>query len=263
MKVCLIQNCPGINKEQNFEKILSLIPNKQIDILIFPECFNSPYGLDFFKVFAEKLQKGEKTYDFIDELSTKLNETYIIAGSIPELDNNIIYNTSTVWKKGKIIAKYRKNNLFDNKIPNVEFKESDIISPGNTLTIFDTEWGKIGLGICFDLRFNQIANLYSKADCKIIIYPASFTEHTGNLHWSILNRARAIDSQLFVLSCATSTNPNNKFRSYGHSMIVDPWGKILNELGSEDGYIYDEINMNTVNNMREVLPVNQNKKFVI
>lgn len=261
MKICLIQNCPGENKDKNLITLFSLIPKKDIDILVFPECFNSPYGLEYFEQNAEELKDGFKTYDFLKDLSKTLCKTYIIAGSIPESDNDCIYNTSTIWKDGKMIDIYRKNNLFDNNIKNAQFKESEVISPGSKLTIFDTEWGKIGLGICFDLRFNQISNIYSTEGCKLIIYPASFTEYTGQMHWSILNKARAIDSHTFIISCSTARSPTNKFKAYGHSLIVSPWGKTINELDEKEGYIYEEIDLNEVTNMRDVLPINQLKKF--
>lgn len=261
MKICLIQNCPSTNKDHNLVNIYNLIPNKEIDILVFPECFNSPYGIEHFKNFAEELTDGNKTYDFLQNLSKKLNNTYIVAGSIPEKDGDKIYNTSSVWNNGSLIATYRKNNLFDINITESEFKESKVISSGSTLTIFQTPLCKIGIGICFDLRFNQISNIYSKEDCKIIIYPASFTEYTGKLHWSILNQARAIDSHAYIISCATARNDTNKFKSYGHSIMVSPWGDILNELDNKEGYIYQEIDLSLVDNMRQTLPVDQCKPF--
>lgn len=261
MKVCLIQNCPGFDKDKNLLHIYSLIPKKEIDILVFPECFNSPYGLEYFEKFAEFLSEGNKTYDFLKNLSIELPNTYLIAGSIPEKEDSFIFNTSTIWKNGVLIGKYRKNNLFDNTIKNAEFKESEVISPGSKLTIINTDKCKIGIGICFDLRFNQISNIYSKEGCKIIIYPASFTEYTGKMHWSILNKARAIDSHTFILSCATARSEVNKFKSYGHSIIVSPWGNILSELDNKEGSIYYEIDLKEVDTMRNAIPINQSKIF--
>ena len=261
MKICLIQNCPGTNKDQNLVEIYKLIPNKEIDILVFPECFNSPYGIEHFENFAEELKEGNQTYNFLKNLSGQLKQTYIVAGSIPEKDGDKIFNTSSVWKNGLLIATYRKNNLFDINVSKAEFKESNIISPGSSLTIFQTQQCKVGLGICFDIRFNQISNIYSKEGCKVIIYPASFTEYTGKLHWSVLNQARAIDSHTYVISCSTARSETNKFKSYGHSIIVSPWGQILDELNNEVGYIYQDIDLNIVDNMRQTLPVDQCKKF--
>lgn len=263
VKICLIQNCPDYNKSSNFINLYKLIPNKEIDILVLPECFNSPYGIEYFSKYAEKIEEGQESFDFLKGLSLSLIHTYIIAGSIPELDGDKIYNTCTVWKNGKILTKYRKNNLFDIKIPNNEFTESEILSPGDKLSIFDTEWGKIGLGICFDIRFNQISNIYSQNKCNIICYPANFTEYTGNLHWEILNKARAIDSHTFIISCSTARSENDKikFKSYGNSIIVSPWGEVVNKLDNKEGYIYHDIDLDVVNDMRKKLPINQNKTY--
>ena len=261
MKICLVQNSPVNNKDQNLTNIYNLIPNKEIDILIFPECFNSPYGIEHFKNFAEEIKEGNKTYNFLKDLSLQLNNTYIVAGSIPEKYDDKIYNTSMVWFNGVLIATYRKNNLFDINVTNAEFKESKVISSGSTLTTFQTPFCKVGIGICFDIRFNQISNIYSKEGCKIIIYPASFTEYTGKLHWSILNQARAIDSHTYIISCSTARCETNKFKSYGHSIIVSPWGHILSELDNKEGYLYQDIDLSLVDNMRKTLPVDQSKLF--
>ena len=263
VRVCLIQNCPDFDKSKNLINLYKIIPNEKIDILMFPECFNSPYGIEHFENYAEEIKEGNETFDFLKNLSIMYPNTYIIAGSIPELYENKIYNTCTVWKQGNIITKYRKNNLFDVKIPNAEFTESDILSPGDKLAMFETEWGRVGLGICFDIRFNQISNIYSNNNCNLICYPANFTKITGDMHWDVLNKARAIDSHTFILSCSTATSKNDeiKFKSYGNSIIVSPWGNILSKLDDKEGILTYDIDMNLVNDMREKIPINQFKSF--
>jgi len=133
------------------------------------------------------------------------------------------------------------------------------LSPGDTPCIIETSFGKIGIGICFDIRFNNISNYYSKNNCKIICYPANFTEYTGKLHWELLNRSRAIDSHTFILSCATAKNDDSKFKSYGNSIVVSPWGQIINNLDNKEGYIIEDLDLNQVNEINLQLPVDQNK----
>lgn len=259
MKICLIQNKPIDDKISNLKKLESLIPDEYFDLLMFPECFNSIYGIDYFKKNAEEIKPNNITYDFLKKLSLKYKKVFIIAGSYPEKNNNKFYNTCTIWNDGKLINKYRKINLFDNNIPNASFQESKILSPGDTPCIIETSFGKIGIGICFDIRFNNISNYYSKNNCKIICYPANFTEYTGKLHWELLNRSRAIDSHTFILSCATAKNDDSKFKSYGNSIVVSPWGQIINNLDNKEGYIIEDLDLNQVNEINLQLPVDQNK----
>jgi len=262
MKICLIQNKPTEDKIYNFEKIEALIPNQKFDLLVLPECFNSPYGIEFFKSNAEEIKPNNLTFDFLKKMSCKYKNSYLIGGSYPELDSNKIYNTCTIWKNGNLISKYRKINLFDNNIPNAAFKESKVLSPGNKPCIIKTDKFNLGIGICFDMRFNQLSNFYAKNKCKIICYPASFTEFTGKMHWELLNKVRAIDSQCFIVSCATAINEKNNFKSYGNSIIVSPWGKIVNKLDNNEGYILEEINLEEAEEIRNVLPINQNKIYL-
>lgn len=259
MKVCLIQNKPINDKLVNFFNLEKMIPDESFDLLMFPECFNSLYGIEYFEKNAEEIKKNNLTFDFLEKISLKYNKSVVIAGSIPEKYNNKYYNTCTIWKEGKIIDKYRKINLFDNNIPEASFKESKVLSPGKEPCIVETSFGKIGIGICFDIRFNNISNFYAKNKCKIICYPASFTEFTGDLHWELLNRSRAIDSRTYILSCATALNQSNNFKSYGNSIIVSPWGKVLNRLDNNEGIIIQNIDLDEVKNINKQIPVDQNK----
>jgi len=256
--VCIVQSKPGLDKETNITNAFKQVEHIECDILVLPECFNSPYGIEYFETYAEEIKPGEYTYDKLQEQSFLRPSTYIIAGSIPEKDGDKYYNTCTVWYAGAIICKYSKINLFDIDIKSsgTKFEESSVLSPGTEPAYFETEWGRIGLGICFDLRFNKLANYYAEQGCFMIIYPGCFTEYTGDLHWELLLRARAVDNRCYTIGCATALNKDMDYRSYGHSMIVSPWGKVLKQLDNKEGYIISTINSKDCISMKESIPPN-------
>jgi len=258
VKVRIIQNKPSIEKISNIYDIFCSIKDDDFDILVFPEFFNSPYGIKYFKEYAEELSEGNTTYDALQIKSEILENKYIVAGSIPEKDGDKYYNTCSVWLNGEIICKYRKINLFDIDIKKcgLKFSESSVLSPGLEPAMFDTQWGKIGLGICFDLRFNQLSNYYAKNGCFMIIYPGCFTQYTGDLHWELLLRARAVDSRCYIVGCSTATNYDMEYKSYGHSMIVSPMGEVLSKLDDKEDIIDKDIYPSKSEYMKESIPEN-------
>ena len=123
------------------------------------------------------------------------------------------------------------------------FKESQTLTQGESLTHFSTKWGEVGLGICYDIRFPEMARLYSvQFGCKLLIYPAAFNTTTGPLHWSLLVRARALDCQCYVLAVSPARNESG-YRAYGHTMLADPMGQVVQELGHETDTLVAEIGM--------------------
>jgi len=150
-----------------------------------------------FKEYSESVPKGY-TCEALSQCA-KDNNVYIVGGSIPEDDGNgKLYNTCTVWSPaGEMLAKHRKVHLFDIDIPGkITFQESKVLSQGSRLTTFDTEMGKVGLGICYDLRFAEMAQIYRDMGCKLLLYPGAFNMTTGPSHWQILQQGRAVDNQV-------------------------------------------------------------------
>lgn len=154
---------------------------------------------------------------------------YLVAGSIPEIKNEKYFNTSTIWgPKGDLIATYRKMHLFDIDIPGeITFKESDALSAGNQLAVFDVKDFKIGVGICYDIRFEELAKLYRKKGCNLLMYPGAFNMKTGPLHWELLARSRANDNQCYTALISPARDEAASYVAWGHTMTVDPWGKVL------------------------------------
>ena len=261
----IIQIKSSTNKLDTLEKVRQIINlniRDSVNFIILPECFNCPYGIKYFKEYAEELIISPKnpTIQMLHEISVDYSDIYIIGGTIPEKDGDKYYNTCTVWLGGKIIASYRKIHLFDINIPDkVKFIESDILSPGSTPTIIETPYGKVGLGICFDLRFNNLSNYYAHHDCDIIVYPGSFTQYTGKLHWELLLRARAVDSQCWIIGVSTALNKELDYHSYGHSMVVEPWGKIVSpQIEDEETVFIAKININECKYFQNNIPIKAN-----
>lgn len=131
-----------------------------------------------------------------------------------------------------------------------------MLSAGEKPVFFKTPWGNIGLGICFDLRFVKLANYYKENDCKLICYPGNFTKWSGDLHWKLLLRARAVDNQCFIIGCSNALNEDANYHAYGHSIIVNPWGKVLNEFSEKECVSITEINIEETENIRKSIPLN-------
>lgn len=262
IKVGLIQMKVKDKKDDNLHKAAKLIDKickEDVDMVILPEMFSCPYNTKNFPIYAE--EEGDYSYKFLSEIS-KRNNIYLIAGSIPEKEDNNIYNTSYVFnRQGEKIAKHRKIHLFDIDIKNKQtFRESDTLSAGDKVTVFDSEFGKIGLCICYDFRFPEIARLMVDKGAKAIIVPASFNMTTGPAHWDIMFRSRAIDNQVYTIGCSPARDYDYSYISYGHSLIVSPYGDILCELDEKEGFITYDIDLNYVDEIREQLPLLKHRR---
>jgi omega-amidase len=269
MKIAICQIKVANKKQQNFQKVNILfekiMEDNDINILILPECWNSPYGTQYFNKNAEYLKatlkfEGEHientplTYHFLKKQSLKYPQTYIIGGSIPEIEDNRIYNTCPIFLNGELINTYRKMHLYDINLEKHKFRESDVLTPGDKPCIIETPWGKIGLGICFDIRFPELATYYRQHGCKLIVYPGAFNMITGNLHWELLQRARALDNMLYIATCSVAFNKESDFNAWGHSAIVDPWGRVIKKLDENEGIIITELDFEINNEIRNMIP---------
>ena len=263
IKIALCQMNVVDNKQENILKATSMIneaANQNSNFIVLPEMFNCPYSNDKFIEYAEE-ENLSITLDNISKLAKK-HQTYILAGSIPEKEDSKIYNTSYLFgKDGEIITKHRKMHLFDIDVKDgIYFKESDTLTPGNQFTVADTAFGKIGIGICYDVRFPQLAQINVSKGAKILFYPGAFNMTTGPAHWELLFRARALDNQVFCIGVAPALNENASYHSYGHSIAVNPWGEVICQLGQKEELKIIEIDLDEIKKVREEIPVLKNKR---
>ncbi|KAK7693057.1 hypothetical protein QCA50_002622 [Cerrena zonata] len=245
------------------------------DLIALPECFNSPYGHVHFPTYAENIgyTAGQK-YDVeksesesVKMLSSAAKEAgvWLLGGSIPEKDSGDgnVYNTATVYSPtGELVASHRKVHLFDIDIPGkIKFKESETLTGGESINYFDTEFARIGFGICYDVRFPELAMINARRGCQVMIYPGAFNMTTGPLHWELLQRARAVDQQVYFSMCSPARDLTAGYHAWGHSMVVDPMGKILAEADTEEDIIYAKIDPTVFNEARSGIPVTTQRRF--
>ncbi len=266
-KLALIQMNVAETSEENLKNAVQKITEAALqgaDIVVLPEMFSCPYKASNFPVFAQK--DGEQNWKLLSETAAK-NKIYLVAGSMPERDSQNgekIYNTSYVFdREGKQIAKHRKMHLFDCDIPSVNFHESDTLSAGNEVTVFDTEFGKIGLMICFDIRFPELARLMTDRGAKMIIVPAAFNMTSGPNWWEIMFRTRAADNQLVMAGCSPARNEKAGYVAWGHSIVVDSFGKILNQLDEKEAALYQEIDLAEVETLRQQYKILKSRRLDI
>lgn len=200
------------------------------------------------------------------------HKIWVHGGSIGELvtldSGDKLANTSLVFNPdGEECGRYRKIHLFDVVTPNGEgYRESDNYVPGETVEVVDIDGVPTGLAICYDLRFAELFLALRAADVEMIILPAAFTQQTGEAHWNILVRARAIETQAWVIACGTTgwhvDGQGNRRQTYGHSMIVSPWGDVVLQLGSEEGWGVVELDLDEVQQVRQRMQVQANRRLI-
>ena len=267
VKISLCQFKVGSNKIDNINKAREYIINacnNGSNIVVLPECFICPYNTKNFKENAEKIfnpnDESCKALKMLVEVSRINPNIYIFGGSIIEEDKDgLLYNTCLVLYDGKVEGIYRKNNLYKINILEHNFSEGDVLTPGNQPTIIRTKYGNIGIGICYDLRFPELAKNYMLKDCGLIIYPGSFNRITGPKHWKLLQQVRALDNQLFVASCSAACSFGSDYESYGKSYLISPWGDTICETELDKEQIVTEyINWNIMSDTRRDLPILKN-----
>ena len=174
------------------------------------------------------------------------------------------HNTSLLFSpEGNLIATHRKVHLFDIDIPGkITFRESDVLSPGNKLTLVDIPpYGKIAVAICYDIRFPELATIAARNGCFLLLYPGAFNLTTGALHWALQARARAMDNQVYVALCSPARDMGATYNAWGHSMVVDPNAKVLVEAGEDEETVYADLNETTIEETRKGIPLYAQRRF--
>ncbi|WP_455646070.1 carbon-nitrogen hydrolase family protein [Methanosphaera sp.] len=250
------------NKEVNIEHACNLIKeasSHNAQIVTLPEMFNTPYTNDKFIEYAE-YEETSITLNTMQDIARE-EKIYLQCGSIPEKEETNIYNTAyLINPKGRIIGKHRKMHMFDIDTDTMKFTESDTLTPGNSVTTINTDLARISIAICYDIRFPELWTLMSKNKTDIILLPGAFNKTTGPLHWETLIRARAIDTQSYVLATSPSQVENPYYIAWGHSMIVDPWGKIVANAREVEEILYANIKKEDITSVRSQIPILENKR---
>jgi len=257
-KIALCQIMPEKDKGKNLDLAVEAVVEavrREADVVCLPEIWNAPYDLKRIREYAEP--EDGPSLSLLSELARE-NHIYLVGGSIAELDvDSKIYNTSYVFNRsGELIAKHRKTRLFDVNIERgLHFKESDYFAAGDDLTVFDTTFGKMGVAICFEVRFPEIFRAMNKAGAHIIFVPATFNINTGAAHWEILMKSRALDNQMYIAACAPARDISTSFVAWSHSCVATPWGEYCAATDTHKTIVYATIDIDYMNKIRNSIPI--------
>ena len=251
------------DKEVNLDKATVMIDTaaeEGAEMVVLPEMFNCPYDTNKFRAYAESIDTSQSLKTV--SRAARKNDVYLIAGSIPELLDGKIYNSSYIFDRdGDVVDVHRKMHLFDIDIPGeISFKESEIITAGNRVTVVETDLVNLGVAICYDMRFPELFRLMALKSADLMVVPGAFNMTTGPAHWETTVRARAIDNQVYVAAASPSMNTGLSYVAYGRSMVVDPWGKVLASAGADEEIIYATVDKSIINKVREELPLLKNRR---
>lgn len=263
IKIAAIQMSTVADKMENVRTVktyLEKIKDENPDFVILPEMFCCPYQTENFPIYAEK--EGEPVWQQLSGYAKQYG-IYLIGGSMPEKDaEGNVYNTSYIFdREGKQIGKHRKVHLFDIDVKGGQtFKESDTLTAGDSDTVFDTEFGKIGVMLCFDIRFPELSRMMVNDGVKVIFVPAAFNMTTGPAHWELSFRTRALDNQIYMVGCAPARDVSAGYISWGHSIVTDPWGRVIGMLDENEGILLAELDMDYEEQVREELPLLKSRR---
>ena len=238
---------------QKAERMIREAAANGADFVALPEMFNCPYSREYFRTFAARGHEAS-----VAEMSrwARENNIYLVGGSVPETEDGKLYNTCFVFdREGRQIARHRKMHLFDSFSPNSCVHESRIFSPGNEITVFDTEYGKMGCAVCFDVRFPELFRAMASRGAKVIFLPSQFSTYTGPRFWEMFVRCRAADNQVYIIGPENARYEGFKYVSWGHSMAADPYGLTIADCDETEQIIYVDVDPDRVDAIREQLPV--------
>ena len=259
-RIAMAQMTSTSDFEANLAQAMTLVADAAsggADLLAFPEVFLYLGGAKG-KLANATAVDGPVVERFRE--AARRHGMMILLGSIHERipgREDKVHNTSVlIDASGEVLATYRKLKLFDVELPNLSIRESDSIEPGDALPpVVDTPIGRVGLTICFDLRFPDLYQHLRRKGAQIVFAPSNFTHPTGADHWETLLRCRALEAQVYLAAPAQVGQHNPKFRSWGHSALVDPWGTVTALAPGKPGLTFGEIDLDYLEQVRRELPM--------
>ena len=266
LSIACLQYSSAKNEKHTLETIKDLI-DKALDIdaelITLPECATSLQKNSFLTNESAKTEDENFSLQILKEIA-KINSIFILIGSLPiKVGDKLVNRSFLVGPKGDVLYKYDKIHLYDVNLPNGDvYRESDTYKSGNKAIIAEIKKNKIkiGLTICYDLRFPHLYQDLAVNGAEIIVVPSAFSNVTGPVHWHTLLKARAIETGSFIIAPAQTGEHQCGRTSYGHSLIVSPWGKVLKDAKKKVGIINTNINLEEVRKVRKSIPSLNSKK---
>ena len=259
IRIACVQMTSRADKSANLETAERLVAQAAAtgaDVVVLPEKWNAIGDAAVYHATAEPLDGGESVAAMSRWART--HGITLVGGSIAERreGREKLSNTSLVFDpEGQLVATYRKIHLFDVEVGGVVYRESEAEEPGDEPVVAEVEDWSIGLSICYDIRFPELYRILTLEGAELVTVPAHFTTPTGKDHWHVLMRARAIEDQVWIVAAAQWGKHNDKRESYGHSLVVDPWGTIVGELAEGDGVVAATLDGETLARRRTQMPV--------
>lgn len=267
-KAACVQNCATADVAHNMAVTLELTREaaaQGASLISLPEYFSGLEGVDGLLYPAAFPEQDHPVLPAFSEEARKLG-VWILLGSLGvKSDDGRIYNRSYLLDaSGAVAARYDKIHMFDVNLGDGEvYQESATVAPGSDAVLAQTPWGGLGLSICYDLRFAPLYRTLAKAGATMLAVPAAFTKVTGEAHWHVLNRARAIEHGCFVIAPCQYGTLSGGSECYGHSLIVDPWGKVLADGGEGPGIIVAEIDPEAAVRARGKIPALEHDRPIL
>jgi predicted amidohydrolase len=258
LTVACIQNCATPDVRHNIETTLRLAGAAAADgarLIVTPEYFSGLETRDGLFLPGAYAEADHPVLPAFSEAARKLGVWFLL-GSIGVLndDGRISNRSYLINAAGELVAQYDKIHMFDVDLDGGSYRESATISPGHQAIVADTPWARIGLSICYDLRFAALYRQLAMMGAEVLATPAAFTKVTGEAHWHVLQRARAIENGCFVIAPCQYGGISGGGECYGHSLIIDPWGKVLADAGDGEGYIVVTLDLDEVAAARNRIP---------
>ena len=261
-KLGLCQMKGSFDKDESMktaERFVKEAAENGAQVISLPEMWNCPYSNDYFREYAEPADG--RTVEFLSRLAEDAG-AYLIGGSIPELEGDKVYNTSFCFDpKGGLIGRHRKVHLFDIDVAGgIRFMESETLTAGEELTVLDTEYCRIGVAICYDVRFPEWFRKMALAGAKLIVLPAAFNMTTGPAHWDLSMRARALDNQVYFAANSPARDEAGPYQAFGGSCVVDPWGAFVSHADEKERIVYGDVDLQRLEAVRQQLPLLKHRR---
>ena len=267
-KVAAIQMASGPNVKANLaeaEKLVKIAVQQEAELVVLPENFAIMGTTENDKVKIAEDFGGGLLQDYLRDLAIKYN-IWLVGGTIPLSSaeaGKISAACLLLNPQGEVVARYDKIHLFDVTIEasNESYTESETISAGNDIVVVDTPFGRLGLAVCYDLRFPELFRAMVEQKMEICALPSAFTSLTGKVHWESLLRSRAIENLSFMVAADQGGYHVGGRETHGDSMIVDPWGRVLNRLPHGTGVVVANIDMVKLEHTRKMFPALEHQRF--